>query len=565
MNRRIFIKSGLAAGTVAVFPIAANACSKKDATQSGREETVADLVIIGGGLGACAAALGALRNGLSVVMTEETDWIGGQLTQQGVPPDEHQYIETKGATRTYRLLRNNIRNYYRYHYPLTAEARAQQYLNPGAGSVSRLCHEPKVALAVLNEMLSPYIHAGKLDVLYFRKAVAAVTDGDKVKSVTVKDVHTGDMTYLQAPCFIDGTELGDLLPLTGAEFVTGTESQSQTGELHAPAVANPDNQQCFTLCFALEYDKGKDHTIQKPEEYDFWRNYTPPLTPPWPGKLLSLQYSNPYHPAEPKTLGFHPEGLSTGDALNLWIYRRIVCKTNFEAGWFAGDISLINWPQNDYPLGNLDGSEDEFKRHVACARQLNLSLLYWLQTEAPRPDGGYGWRGLRLSLPTLGTDDGMAKYPYVREARRIKAEFTVLEEHIGKENRRLVSGQDTAAEFKDSAGVGLYRIDLHFTPQGVNYLDVESLPFRIPLGALIPQRIENLLPACKNLGVTHITNGCFRVHPAEWNIGEAAGELAAFALKRRTTPRTVRNNPSLLSDFQNHIRRNGIETQWNLS
>ena len=37
-----------------------------------------------------------------------------------------------------------------------------------------------------------------------------------------------------------------------------------------------------------------------------------------------------------------------------------------------------------------------------------------------------------------------------------------------------------------------------------NYIDISSLPFQIPLGALIPERVENLLPACKNIGTTHI-------------------------------------------------------------
>jgi NADPH-dependent 2,4-dienoyl-CoA reductase/sulfur reductase-like enzyme len=65
-------------------------------------EYVADVVIIGSGLGGCAAAIGALCNGLKVVMTEATDWIGGQLTSQGVPPDERYLIETTGANRSYR-------------------------------------------------------------------------------------------------------------------------------------------------------------------------------------------------------------------------------------------------------------------------------------------------------------------------------------------------------------------------------------------------------------------------------------------------------------------------------
>ena len=73
-------------------------------------------------------------------MTEETDWIGGQLTAQAVPPDENQWIETVGGTRSYLNLRQQIRDYYLQHFPLTAAARAQPYLNPGNGWVSRLCH-----------------------------------------------------------------------------------------------------------------------------------------------------------------------------------------------------------------------------------------------------------------------------------------------------------------------------------------------------------------------------------------------------------------------------------------
>ena len=193
---------------------------------------------------------------------------------------------------------------------------------------------------------------------------------------------------------------------------------------------------------------------------------------------------------------------------------------------------------------------------------MNLALLYWLQTEAPRPDGGQGWKGLRLSPGLLGTSDGMAKYPYIREARRICAEFTVLEEHVGKENRLLVSGEKTAASFADSVGVGYYHIDLHPSCGGDNYIDFDSLPYQIPLGALIPRRINNLLPVCKNIGTTHITNGCYRLHPTEWGIGEAVGQLVAYALQKKTTPRAVRNTPELLADFQRMIQQQGVEIAW---
>jgi hypothetical protein len=75
-------------------------------------------------------------------------------------------------------------------------------------------------------------------------------------------------------------------------------------------------------------------------------------------------------------------------------------------------------------------------------------------------------------------------------------------------------------------------------------------------------RVENVLPACKNLGVTAVTNGAFRLHPVEWNLGEVAGALAAFCLDKKLTPRQVRNTPKLLAEFQDELVRQGVELQW---
>ena len=74
--------------------------------------------------------------------------------------------------------------------------------------------------------------------------------------------------------------------------------------------------------------------------------------------------------------------------------------------------------------------------------------------------------------------------------------------------------------------------------------------------------MENLLPACKNLGVTHLTNGCYRLHPIEWNLGESVGSLVAFCLARKKQPREVRNNEALLADFQTQLGREGVPTVW---
>ena len=565
LSRRDFVRltaCGAAGGASLVLPRLNRLAAEAEAPGAGRF----DLVIAGGGMGGVAAALAALRSGLRVAMTEETDWVGGQLTQQAVPPDEHQWIETHGSTRWYRELRTGVRDYYKRYYPLTDEARARAELNPGDGAVSRLCHEPRVALAALEGLLAPHIATGRLTLLLEHVVVAADVEGARVRSLTSRSLRTGTQRVLEAPYFIDATELGDLLPLTGTEFVAGCEGRAVTGEPHAPERPDAANQQAFTAVFVMDFVPGSDHTIERPRQYALWRDYVPRLVPPWSGKLLALASSHPITLA-PRQYAFDPVGDQKSDLFNLWRYRRIANRFNFVADAYAGDLSTVNWPQNDYLQGNLVGVSDEARRrHVDGAKQLSLSLLYWLQTEAPRPDGKAGWRELRLRGDIVGTDDGLAKYPYVREARRIKAVTTVLEQHCGTDARAASTGSPAgsvaAFDYPDSVGIGSYRIDLHPTSTGDNYIDVASLPFQIPLGALLPVRVENLIPACKNIGTTHITNGCYRLHPVEWNIGEAAGALAAFAHARRVRPHAVRDTPALLADYQKRLVAQGVELRW---
>lgn len=566
MKRRDFLQMAACGAAAAGSTLFLPRLTRSAVEATGRGRGRFDLVIAGGGLGGVAAALSALRAGLQVAMTEETDWIGGQITSQGVPPDEHEWIESFGCTRWYRDLRRDIRDYYRRYYPLTEAARSRWNLNPGGGGVSRLCHEPRVCLSVLESWLAPHIATGQLTLLLEHRAVGADVEGDFVRALTLRSLRSGNERIVEAPYFIDATELGDLLPLTKTEFVTGCEGRAATGELHMPERADPANQQAFTICFAIDYVPDSDNTIEKPRDYEFWRDHVPPLTPAWSGKLLDLGSSHP-HTLKPRRFDLDPIGHPRSDLPNLWQYRRIASKDNFQPGVYRGDITLVNWPQNDYMLGNLIGvSDDEQQRHITRAKQLSLSLLYWLQTEAPRRDGKTGWHELRLRGDILGTEDGLAKSPYVREARRIRAVTTIVEEDCGVEARAKLTGRSerdvVAKSYPDSIGVGSYRIDLHPSSAGDNYIDFASLPFQIPLGSLLPVRVENLIPACKNIGTTHITNGGYRLHPIEWNIGESAGAWVAFAHDEKTSLRSVRTQESLLTQFLNRLRRQGVETQW---
>ncbi|HEX4608846.1 MAG TPA: FAD-dependent oxidoreductase [Urbifossiella sp.] len=559
MNRRAFLSLS------AVSPLAHLLPALADEPPANPGEMAADVVVIGAGVGGVACALAAARSGLRVVLTEQYDWIGGQLTSQAVPPDEYPTVETFPCTKLYGTFRTKVRDYYRRTYPLTDEARARPDLNPGTGSVSKLCHEPRVALAVLLELLAPHLSTGRVRLLQPYVPVAADLDGDRIRAVAVRS-RFGASVVLTAPYFVDATETGDILPLARVESVTGAESRRDTGEPHAPPEADPRNHQAFTVCFAMDHVEGADFIGPEPPGYRRWRDYEPRMTPRWSGPLFSWTTSHPVTLRD-RDMGFDPTGRLPREGTNLWTYRRIVDRSNFAPGAYAGDICLVNWPQNDYWLGNLlDVPAADAAAALDAGRSLSRCLFHWMQTEAPRAGARRGWKGLRLRPEVTGTDDGLAMAPYVRESRRIRSLFRVTENHVGTDARAKALGKKpgefTAEPFPDSVGVGSYRIDLHPSSGGDNYIDVSSLPFQIPLGALIPQRVENLLAACKNIGTTHITNGCYRLHPVEWSIGEAVGELVAFALTRRRNPRQIRRDEGLLKDFQAGLTKAGFALAW---
>ncbi|MBL9212689.1 MAG: FAD-dependent oxidoreductase [Opitutaceae bacterium] len=519
-----------------------------------------DVAVIGGGVGGCAAALTLAEAGRTVVMTEEYAWIGGQFTSQAVPPDEHGWIERFGCTRSYRRFRELVRAYYRNHYPLRPEVRDQPRLNPGNGWVSPLCHEPRVALAVLESMLAPHLSSGRLRVLRRHRPVAVRADGaDRVAAVVVSDLDCGTATELRAQWFLDATENGDLLPLASVEHVTGAEARSDTGEAGAPERAAPGNIQAFSVCFVLEEHAQENHVIPPPPRHEFWRSYVPRLSPPWPGPLLGWAGLNP-RTMQAMRYNFNPHREKPGLFSGLWAFRRIIDRAQFAPGAYASDLCLVNWPMIDYLEGDLLGCDDATRQaRIDDAKQLSLSMVRWLQTEAPRPDGGVGWPGLRLRGDLLGTDDGLAMAPYIRESRRIRAVRTIVERDVSATFR---PGDTLAERYDDSVGIGYYRIDLHPSTGGDNYIDVPSLPFRIPLGALLPVRVANLLPAAKNIGTTHLTNGCYRLHPVEWNIGEAAGALCAHCLDTGLLPRDVQARPERVRVFQERLVARGVELAW---
>lgn len=513
-----------------------------------------DVLVVGAGTGGVAAALAAARRGQRVHLLEETDWLGGQLTSQGVSAlDEHEHIEAFGGTASYDALREAIRARYR---PLAGEAGRVSAFNPGNCWVSRLAFEAPVAEAVIAAMLQPHVDAGRLVIHRRTKVVAATVEGDRITeivSVGLDAPAAGVATRFRPSLVIDATELGELLPLVGAEHVVGAETIAQTGEPHAqPEEPKAHCVQSFTYTFALERGaRGERHVIPTPERYAHFRASQP-------YSLTIEVHGGEIYGEKSGRLAYRVLETMPGTKGSLWTYRRLVDAGQF-GRHFGADRALINWPGNDYRDARItEGSAAQIAAALQDAKRASLGFLHWLQTEAPAEGDRTGAPELRLAPSLMGTDDGLSKYPYIRESRRIQAVRTVVEQDVSAAHQPGAR----AAHFHDSVGVGWYPIDIHRAGPDDVGVSTRTRPFQIPAGALVPIRLENLIAGAKNIGTTHITNGCYRLHPVEWNIGESAGALAAFSRSVGRSPRAVVTDAGLLDAFQRSLLAEGVPLAW---
>lgn len=517
------------------------------ATASASEPVAVDVLIVGGGTGGVSAAIAATRNGRSVVMLEETAWIGGQLTSQGLScPDAHGDIETV-STSSFSAYRRLVRDYYTLGYRLSKAGREKTFFNPGDGWVSRLCHEPRAALAAINQLLKPATDAGYLRVYTNTVVTSATSTTGIVTEVTAErssptNPSAKEVLRFRPRYVIEATLVGDFLELAGVPFNVGLESQAQTGEPHAyPGDPDPRGVQGFTQCFAVEYRPGESHIIAKPAMYETF--------------LKQNRYTlNGY-----LFFNFHPANRSP-----FWTYRRMISSQLFDDARLPNDVAVINWGSNDYHDRDIIGASPAERLEILDeAKQLSLGFLYWMQTECPRDEGGKGYPELMLRPDVMGTTDGVAMAPYIRESRRIKARTTVVEQDLHNTSPLV-----RARLFDDSVGIGnYYIIDLHACvgdprPLAVRPGNFTCKPFQIPLGAIIPATNSNVLAGQKNLGVTHVANGAYRMHPTEWNVGEAAGTLAAFCLENGVTPTEVHQRKPLIRNLQKRLLEQGVPIFW---
>ena len=437
-----------------------------------------DVIIIGGGASGTMAAIQAARMDASVLIMEETPWLGGMLTSAGVSAADGNYNLHSGLWEEYRQALNN-------HYG------GEENLK--TGWVSHVLYEPQVGAKILLEMTKK---EAKLQVA-FQSKILSIVKSNALWEVTYRE-NSQEKT-VKANVVIDATELGDVAAQVGIPYDIGMDSRFDTGEEIAPEKANNIIQDLTYVAILKTYQDASKARLEKPKNYD-------------PTPFLCTCKGN----------------CVETEKLKLWD-----CDYMMEYGKLPNGYYMINWPiaGNDYYTNIIELNEKERAEEIQKAKNFTLNYVYYLQNEL-------GFKNLGIANDVFPTEDGLPLIPYHRESRRIKGlvRFNVndLAKPFQQEKplyRTGIAVGDYPVDHHHNRYPEADKLpDLHFYP-------VPS--YSIPLGALIPKNTSNFIVAEKSISVTNIVNGTTRLQPVCILIGQAAGALAALSVKQNVTPSAV--------------------------
>ena len=491
-----------------------------------------DVVIAGAGTGGCGAAIQAARMGCSVLLLEETDWIGGQMNAAAVTSMDEggTLVRERGL---YRELCGLIAAHYQ---PLGITCETAYWFR-------HVCVEPRVGRRLLHVMLADAKGQGTLDLAVRSRVTRVLKSGDTVTGAEIECATEAGrvLRTVRSRILIDATECGDVIPLTGARYRTG----NCLSDAVVPARRVQDNTWCAVI---KRYPGG-----------------TPPallITNPPPG------YTEAVHKNFLRTL-------VAGDAINSvtnrpWTFATLIGYRGMPDSSRAGDAPPVTRTHlnynNDYPndVGDL---EDPVKRRATlrAMRLKTLHLLAYIQLTLGRPDWsvaddeGYdspynraeidAWLAERPDLaPYRAILYHFAAMAYTRESRRIVGLHTLT----AREIERTPGKQPV--RFASAVALGDYNVDLHgaMRPQDMEPgLDrPEDIPdhrtgtrgtgpFPIPFECFIPETVDGFLPAEKNISQSRLANGATRLQPHTLLMGQAAGAAAALAVRHGVQPRRL--------------------------
>jgi len=436
-----------------------------------------EILIVGGGTSGVCAAIQAARLGVKTVLVEETVWLGGMLTAAGVSAVDGNHHLPSGLWGEFR------RSLYDYYGAPEAVA---------TGWVSKTLFEPHVGAAIFKNMvqIEPTI-----SVFYGYWFIKVLKDQDRILGAVFNN-DNGESLVVHAQITVDATEYGDVMAGACCEYRIGRESKYETGEPQAPEESDAIIQDLTYVAILKDFGEKANKTISKPI------NYNP-------------QY---YY-------GSCREACANSDT------NVMNCETMLNYGRLPYNKFMINWPNNgnDFYVNVIEMSRAERIHALQAAKDFTLGWVYYMQTQL-------GLSNLGLADDEFPTMDRLALIPYNRESRRLKGKvrlttLDVIDLYKSPQGKL----------YKMGIAVGDYPLDHHHKrcPKAV----IEEFPkisaFNVPYGCLVPQAVDGLLVAEKNISVTHLVNGCTRLQPVVMQLGQAAGAAAALCVKAQIQPGAV--------------------------
>jgi hypothetical protein len=196
-----------------------------------------DLVVVGGGIAGCCAAISAARLGCKVALIQNRPVLGGNnssevrvglsgLIAQKPYPNLGRLIDEIGPVgywNNWESRRDSLS--IRSKQIQSILQKHPEKLIHNAGPYTNYEDEKKYSVVKNQENLS----------LYLNVQVCAVNKiGNRITSVLGKNIETGEEYLFKGSLFSDCTGDGEVGFLSGADFRMGRESKSQTNELRAP-------------------------------------------------------------------------------------------------------------------------------------------------------------------------------------------------------------------------------------------------------------------------------------------------------------------------------------------
>ena len=435
-----------------------------------------DVLVVGGTTSGTSAGIQAARMGVKTIIVEETPWLGGMWTAAGVSGVDGNHHLPSGIW-------NEFRELLRKHYGGAAALQT--------GWVSITLFEPHVGDSIFKAMAEK---EKNLEIIYGYYPVSVQKDGDKVIGATFRN-DQGKKLRVKAGVTIDATDLGDGLAMAGAAYRLGMDSKVETGENNALPESNDQVQDLTWVAILKDYGKGADMTIEKPDDYD--------------AEL------------------FHG---CCGATVENFEGNTLECQTMLNYARLPNNKYMINWPikGNDIYLNVVEMNRKQRTVELQKAKNKTLGFVYYIQTEL-------GYKHIGLADDEFATDDRLAYVPYHREGRRLNGMVRFTYNHVKEPYHQ----RDML--YRTGISVGDYPVDHHHkckpSPPGVDFLPVPS--FCVPLGALIPEKIDGLIVSDKAISVTNLINGSTRLQPVVLLTGQAAGVLAALSIIARQQPREI--------------------------